>query len=142
MLDLSLVKKQEESKMANEENLKPVKTHEEAVERGRKGGLNKRGSKHISTWIQEMLNDEEFEANILDSRKGMIEFKGAPLKAIINVAVQKAINDPKTGQQWAEWLAKHGYGSKLVLETSDPLDRLLGKFGIEEGDDAGKVNQS
>lgn len=98
-----------------------------------------KGTKHISTWIQEMLNDEDFETNILDAKKGMIEYKGAPLKAIIGVAMQRAIQDPKGGQQWAEWLAKHGYGNRTVLEVSDPLDKILGKFEIE-GDNANETD--
>jgi hypothetical protein len=28
------------------------------------------------------------------------------------------------------------------LELDDPLDKLLGKFGIEEGDDAGKTEEA
>jgi len=78
-----------------------------------------KGYKHISTWIEELLNDEKFEANILDSKLGLVEYKGAPVKAIVSVAIQKALNDPKTGQKWADWLAKYGYGSKLQL-SSDP----------------------
>lgn len=124
--------------MANEDNLKPF-TSENAVEMGAKGGRNKRGSKHISTWIQDMLNDPDFEANILDSKKGMLEFKGAPLKAIIQVAINKAINDPKTGNQWAEWLAKHGYGEKLKLEVSDARKEILEKYGL---DNAGKTEEA
>lgn len=94
-----------------------------------------KGTKHISTWIQEMLNDEEFETVLIDAKKGAVEYKGAPLKAIIRTAMHKSIHDPKTGQQWAEWLAKHGYGNRTILEVSDPLDKILGKFGIDEGDD-------
>lgn len=101
-----------------------------------------KGTKHISTWIQEMLNDETFEANILDSKKGMVEFKGAPLKAIIMVAMNKSINDPKTGTQWAEWLAKHGYGNKLIIDDQrDPVDEILSKFGIEGRNDESQDNQ-
>lgn len=88
-----------------------------------------KGTKHISTWIQEMLNDEEFETMILDSKKGMIEFKGAPLKAIIMVAMRKAITDPKTGTQWAEWLAKHGYGTKVNIGMEDPIRLIVDKYG-------------
>ena len=126
--------------MAGVDNLKPIHDTQRAKELGSKGGKAKKGSKHITTWIQEMLNDEEFETVLLDAHKGAIPFKGAPLEAIIKVAMHKAIHDKDKGQQWAEWLAKHGYGNRLVLETSDPLDKLLGKFGIEEGDDAGKTD--
>lgn len=112
------------------ENLQPAKKGEVRNPKGKP-----KGTKHISTWIQEMLNDPDFETVLIDANKGAIPFKGAPLEAIIKVAMHKAIHDKDKGQQWAEWLAKHGYGNRLVLETSDPLDKLLGKFGIEEGDD-------
>jgi hypothetical protein len=74
-----------------------------------------KGTKHIATWIQELLNDEEFEARILDSKIGLKEFKGAPLKAIIEVAITKAINGDK---QWADWLANNGWKQQLDI-TSD-----------------------
>lgn len=102
----------------------------------------KPGYKHISTWIQEMLNDESFEALILDSKQGAIEFKGAPLKAIIMVAMRKAVTDPKTGTQWAEWLAKHGYGNKLIIETADPVEAALKRMGLMEDGDAGEAKDS
>lgn len=75
----------------------------------------KKGTLHLSTHIQNLLNDEEFEANILDSKKGLIEYKGAPVKAIIQVAIKHALNGD---QRWAEWLAKHGYGDKLDITTN------------------------
>lgn len=81
-----------------------------------------KGAKHISTWIQELLNDEEFEARILDSKIGIKEYKGAPLKAIIEVAIVKSINGDN---KWAEWLAKHGYGDRLQL-SNDPDNPLPG----------------
>ncbi len=94
-----------------------------------------KGTKHISTWIQEMLNDEEFEATLIDSAKGAIQYKGAPLKAIIGTAIQKSLHDKEKGQQWAEWLAKHGYGTKLTIATEDPIEALLKAYGIGGNDD-------
>lgn len=79
------------------------------------GGVNKKGSKHLSTWIQDLLNDDEFEANILDAKKGMVEYKGAPVKAIVQVAVAKAINGDDKAR---EWLAKYGFGTKLELANN------------------------
>lgn len=74
-----------------------------------------KGTKHISTWIQEMMNDEEFEAMVLDSKNGYKDFKGAPLKAIIQVATRKALSGDK---QWADWLANNGWKQQLDI-TSD-----------------------
>lgn len=73
-----------------------------------------KGTKHLSTHIQDLLNDEEFETNILDSKVGIRAYKGAPVKAIIEVAIKHALNGD---QRWAEWLAKHGYGDKLDITT-------------------------
>lgn len=122
--------------MAGIDNLTPfTKDDNRASEAGKKG----KPGKHISTWIQEMLNDEEFTTTLLDSKKGVVEYKGAPLKAIIGVAIHKSINDPKTGNQWAEWLAKHGYGSRTVLEIDNPIDEILKKYGLK---DAGQIEET
>lgn len=75
-----------------------------------------KGTKHISTWIQDLANDEEFEANILDAKKGYIEYKGAPLKAIISVAITKAVNGDEKAR---EWLAKYGWKAQLDITTND-----------------------
>ena len=59
-----------------------------------------KGTKHINTWIQELAEDEEFEARLLDLKQGFIEYKGAPIKAIIKATLNDALaaNDPKL--QW------------------------------------------
>ncbi len=112
--------------MANPQNLKPFTGANDP----RRANGPPKGSKHISTWIQQMLNDEDFEANILDSKLGVVEYKGAPLKAIIGVAVQKAIHDPASGAKWAEWLAKYGWGSKVdVTSGGDKIQGATIVFG-------------
>lgn len=117
--------------MANLQNLKPFTGADDP-----RRGHPRKGSKHISTWIQEMLNDEEFEATLLDSKKGIVEYKGAPLKAIIKVAIHHA---SQGDTKWAEWLAKYGYGSKQTIElTKSPAREVLeamGMLGGEEQDD-------
>lgn len=50
-----------------------------------------KGSKHINTWVQEILHDEEFEAVIREGYK-ITEFKGAPIKAIIKAQIRKAMD--------------------------------------------------
>lgn len=91
-------------------NLIPAKPGEARNPKGKP-----KGAIHMSTRIQRMLNDPDFEATLLDSRKGVVEFKGEPIKAIIATAIQKALYDKEKGVQWAEWLAKHGYTQKLEL---------------------------
>ncbi len=119
--------------MANDENLTPP-THEEAVERGRKGGLAKAGSKHLSTHIQEMLNDESFELKLKDGTL----LKERPIDAIIKTAVAKSISGDN---RWAEWLAKHGYGDKLVVEFNDPRKEILDKY-LGGSDDVGQTEEA
>ena len=79
-----------------------------------------KGTIHISTHIKNMLNDEKFMPENVDTRlKG-----GVPLEAIINTAITKAhAGDNK----WAEWLAKYGYGQKLELvgEGGGPLQTTV-----------------
>lgn len=89
-------------------NLRPF-TKENAAEMGAKGGRNKKGSKHISTHIQEMLNDPDFELKLKDG--GFL--KGAPLQAILKTAMAKAAS----GDMRAfDLLCKYGYGEKLNID--------------------------
>lgn len=70
-----------------------------------------KGNKHISTWIQEMLNDPDFELKLKD---GTI-LKGAPLAAIIKTAVAKAVS----GDMRAfDILGKYGFGTKIDLTNN------------------------
>lgn len=93
-----------------------------------------KGSKHITTHIQEMLEDETFEANILDAKTGVREYKGAPIKAIIQVATIKAVNGDEKAR---EWLAKYGWSQKLQL-GNDPDNPLTNPSAMsrEELEDA------
>jgi len=92
--------------MAGVDNLKPFKPGHP------KYGGKQKGYKHISTWIQEMLNDEDFTLdNFLFNGK---QFKGAPLKAIITVAMMESLQGDN---KWAEWLAKHGYTQQIDITS-------------------------
>ena len=96
--------------MANDENLIPIKDTQRAKEIGALGGKAKKGSKHISTHIQEMLNDPDFELKMKD---GTI-LTGRPMAAIIKTAIAKAVS----GDMRAfDMLGKYGYGSKLDITT-------------------------
>lgn len=93
------------------DNLKPFKT---GYDERREGNGNKKGTKHLSTHIQELLNDEEFTAWIPDAREGFKEFKGAPMKAILRaLAIKAAKGDVKA----FDALAKYGYGQKIDITT-------------------------
>lgn len=87
-----------------------------------------KGAKHLSTRIQEMLNDDEFTANMVGSDGKSIQFKGQPMEAIVRTAMLKAMSGDK---KWAEWLAKYGYGLKQVLEfQNNPVNDILAKYGL------------
>lgn len=110
--------------MANEHNLIPAKKGEVRNPNGKP-----KGTIHLSTHIQEMLNDPEFELKLKDGSL----LKERPIKAIIKTAVAKSISGDN---RWAEWLAKHGYGEKINLEVNDSRKEILKKY--LEGVDAGK----
>jgi len=95
-----------------------------------------KGTKHLSTYIQEALTDENFELKLKD---GTI-MKEMPIKAIIKTAVAKSVSGDTRAM---EWLAKHGYGEKLNLEVTDTRKDILSRYGlISEGDDAGQTKEA
>lgn len=74
-----------------------------------------KGTVHLSTHIQNLLNDETFRSMV---RQGLEirEYKGAPIKAIIQAQINLALNgDAKA----FDLLAKYGYGSKIELTGPD-----------------------
>lgn len=86
------------------DNLKPFNS-ETGRQAGRKS--SKKGVKHLSTHIQDMLNDPNFELKLKD---GTI-LKEMPMKAILKTAVAKSISGDTRAM---DWLAKYGYGQKLI----------------------------
>lgn len=97
--------------MANEQNLKPFKPGQSGNPKGAK-----KGSIHLSTHIQNLMADDAFEANILDAKTGIKEYKGMPVIAIIQVAITKAVNGDEKAR---EWLAKYGWKTQLDITTND-----------------------
>lgn len=91
---------------------------------GNPNGMPK-GTKHINTWINDLLNDEKFTAKIQEGYK-IVEYKGAPIRAIISAQIRLATNgDTKA----ADLLFKHGAPSKLEIDltsngetVAQPLD--------------------
>lgn len=79
-----------------------------------------KGTKHLSTWIQELLNDEEFTLeNFMNNGKA---YKGAPMAAILNVAMLQAM----AGEvKWADLLFKYGYGAKNELTISGEVKHMV-----------------
>ena len=93
-----------------------------------------KGSKHISKWIQEMVEDEDFTTFIQDAREGFIEYKGAPMTAIVRSAVIKAIAGDKDAR---DWLARYGWRKELDITTNgkDLPTPILGGITIKNAND-------
>lgn len=115
--------------MANEQNLIPAKKGEVRNPKGKP-----KGTIHLSTHIQNMLNDPDFELKLKDGSL----LKGAPLPAIIKTAIAKSISGDTRAM---DWLAKHGYGEKLRLEIDDPRKEILNQYGLGEKG-AGEATQA
>ena len=92
-----------------------------------------KGTKHLSTYIQEALTDKNFELKLKD---GTI-LKEMPIKAIIKTAVAKSVSGDTRAM---EWLAKHGYGEKINLQVNDSRKDILEKYGLNEGGDGDTPN--
>lgn len=70
-----------------------------------------KGTKHLSTHIQDLLDDEAFSPEKVSGK----EYSGTPMKAIIVTAITKAIDGDN---RWADWLAKYGYGEKYTVDQN------------------------
>ena len=97
--------------MNNQSNLKPWKSGQSGNSAGKP-----KGTKHLSTWIQEMLNDPNFTTLIRDRSLGYREHNGAPLKAIINTLIIKSINGDIRS---FDILCKYGYGTKIDVTSQN-----------------------
>jgi len=69
-----------------------------------------KGTKHLSTLIREMLDDDNFVQKLENGKLIM----GAPGKAIVRVLVVKSLNGDLKA---FDLLAKYGYGTKLEIES-------------------------
>lgn len=80
-----------------------------------------KGYKHINTWIQELVSDEEFEAVIVDLKSGFQDYKGAPMKAIIKAIINEALAhpEPRVRQAAREQLMKYGWPTKNEVTGED-----------------------
>lgn len=118
--------------MANSNPTSPPKeTRWQPGQSGNPKGKPK-GTIHISTRIQNMLNDDEFTTTMIQKDGKKVQFKGNPAEAIIKTAILKAMSGDS---HWAEWLVKHGYGSLLrIADERDPVDEILEKYGLKQVD--------
>lgn len=95
--------------MANEQNLKPWQPGQSGNPAGKP-----KGTRHLSTWIQEMMEDDRFEQRL---RNGQVKYE-APVKAIVTVLIQRAIEGDLKA---FDLLAKYGYGTRLDITSKDQL---------------------
>lgn len=114
--------------MAGIDNLVPFKPGYDE-----RRGSKPKGSKHINTWVQELLHDEEFEAWVSDPRTGIKEFKGAPITAIIKAQIIKAVNgDTKAYDSLVKsgWVQKQEIDQQISgqLDTSPANPEMVAKF--------------
>lgn len=90
--------------MANSNNLKPWSPGTSGNPAGKP-----KGTKHLSSWIREAMEDENFTAVLENGMK----YKGAPGKALVATLINKAVmGDMKA----FDLLAKYGYGTKIDLK--------------------------
>lgn len=91
-----------------------------------------KGTKHLTTWIQNLLEDDEFEDEIEQGEK-IVQFKGAPIKAIVIAARYKAIHGDIKAM---DLLMKYGWNPKQEIDltsngetVAQPIDtNLLNQF--------------
>jgi hypothetical protein len=107
--------------VAGIDNLTPFTPDDDrASKAGQKGGSNKKGSKHINTWIQELLQDEDFAAKIRIGYE-IQDFKGAPIQAIIKAQMIKAVEgDTKAFDS----LAKYGWSQKIETDITSGGEKI------------------
>ena len=93
--------------MANVQNLKSWKPGQSGNPAGKP-----KGTRHLSTWIQELMEDETLTAEFLRSPN----VTGPPIQAIVISLVGKSLQ----GDMKAfELLAKYGYGNKLDITSQN-----------------------
>lgn len=112
--------------MPNPENLKPFTGADDP----RRSNGKPKGTIHLATRIQKMLDDPDFVADLVNKDGKKIQFKGNPAEAIIRTAILKAMSGNK---QWADWLAQNGYGTKQIHEfQNNPIVEILDKYGLSD----------
>ena len=101
--------------MANEENLIPAKKGEVRNPKGKP-----KGTKHWSTIVKQILEDEELFEKIIEGKKNPKWINSLPKKnganAIVVAMVTKALQGDKNA---ADWLRKTGFGDKIDITSND-----------------------
>lgn len=108
--------------MANPNNLKPFTRGYDS-----RRGSKLKGSKHLSSYIRDILEDEKFEYKLPSGKKEI----GPPIISILHALVHKAISGDLKA---IDLLAKYGYSKKVEVNfdedfrvkfTSEQAEQLL-----------------
>ncbi len=75
-----------------------------------------KGTKHLSTYIQDLMTSDEFTITLRKQKTKQVEFEGIPIRAIIYVAIQKALDGDMAAMNW---LAKYGWGKPQEEELEE-----------------------
>ena len=113
--------------MANEENLKPVQSTNEARERGRKGGIASGEARRNKKTMKEML-DYLLEKEIENSRTGE---KVTYREAILTSAIKKAIKGDIKASQFIRDTAGEMPATKTEVTGKDGMP-LIQKVFVSE----------
>lgn len=79
-----------------------------------------KGTRHISTYIREMMEDDSFMQKLPNGRN----LHGAPAKAIVKTIIAKAANGDLRA---FDLLCKYGYGAKIEVEPDQLPIPLLSR---------------
>jgi hypothetical protein len=108
-------------------NLTPFQKGElRAREAGSKGGLNKKGTKHLCTIIKDIGDNIDWDKTTLKNNEKMKALYGnSGWKALVYVAFTKALaGDSKA----MDWLAKNAFGTKLDITAENIPPIALVKY--------------
>lgn len=109
-------------------NSQPITTHLAKTQwkPGQSGNPNgkPKGTVHISTHISNLLEDEDFTCRLRDGRV----FKGAPVKAIVTVAIIRALNGDLKA---FELLVRAGYRDKDLYHSQHNPIPILSNINLE-----------
>jgi hypothetical protein len=88
--------------MANDRNLRPWRAGQSGNPAGRPVG-----AVSLATRIQRTMRDDSFTAKAVGRQGPTVQYNGEPVEVIIRTAILRAMSGD---YQWADWLARNGYG--------------------------------
>lgn len=106
---------------------------------GNPGGGKPKGARHLSTIIQELEADIDWDLTSLKSKEELSKKYGKNgMKALVMVAFSKAMSGDTKAM---DWLARYGYGSKTTLELKNPARDVLDAMKLLEGENGREATE-